>query len=74
MMVAKNGWQAMSYALAHVICIVTVAICSAVLGMAHVISGGDLQTIYVGCLASFSAHGVTATIKGNASNGGNNNV
>lgn len=47
----------------HVIVVITVSVCAAVLGMAHIIGGSDLVTLYVGCLASFGAHGAVATVK-----------
>jgi hypothetical protein len=47
----------------HVVVVVTVAVCATVLGMAHVILGSDSITVYVGCLASFGAHGAVATVK-----------
>jgi hypothetical protein len=76
MMMMVNAYEnvrGMSLAAAHVVCIVTVSACSALLGMAHGLDGSEIQSIYIGCLASFSAHGVTATIKGNTGNGENRN-
>lgn len=50
----------------HVTVVVVTATCAAVLGMAHVLGGSDLTTLYVACLASFGAHGAVGTIKNGA--------
>lgn len=48
----------------HVLIVALVAVCSTILGMAHVLHGSDPTNIFIACIASFSAHGVTSTLKG----------
>jgi hypothetical protein len=50
----------------HVIVVGTVAVCATILGMAHILHGSDPTNVFIGCIASFSAHGVASTVKGKA--------
>lgn len=58
-------WEAgVSLVTGHVLVVALVAVCATILGMAHVLHGSDPTNIYIACIASFSAHGVTSTLKG----------
>lgn len=48
----------------HVIIVGVVAVCATILGMAHILHGSDPTNVFIGCIASFSAHGVTSTLRG----------
>ena len=47
----------------HVTVIGIVAVCTTVLGMAHLASPTDATDIFLACVASFSTHGVAATLR-----------
>lgn len=53
----------------HVIVVSVIAIGSVVLGMAHVLTGTDVTNVYIAGIASFSVHGVTATVAATKRNG-----
>lgn len=55
----------MSLVTGHVIIVSVVVVCATILGMAHVLTGSDPTNVFIASLASFSAHGVTSTLKGN---------
>lgn len=62
-----SGAFGMNLVAGHVVIIAIVAVCATILGMAHILHGSDPTNIYIACIASFSAHGVTSTLKGSPS-------
>lgn len=65
MLDGSHGWaSSMNLVTGHVVVICAVAVCVTILGMAHVLHGSDPVNIFIACIASFSAHGVTGTLKG----------